>query len=261
MRSPIPIHPPLLTLLVLACALAGVHCVGGEVPPDSAPDGDDAAGADDDDAVDDDASGDDDAGQDDDANDDQAEDLDGDGVTATDDCHDGDPAIFPGNPETCDGRDNDCNGVIDDGLTSPVYLDRDADGYGDDADVRQVCAPPEGYSTLGGDCDDLDPDTHPAAVESCGDDADNDCDGDADGDDPDCENACSLSSCSCNGFNYSCATNSYSTNYSYNGFGQVVGISVTFSNGHQVQCSYSINGFGNCSGGSCHDDTGDSCSF
>jgi Putative metal-binding motif len=32
-----------------------------------------------------------------------------------DDCNDASADAFPGNPETCDGVDNDCNGVVDDG--------------------------------------------------------------------------------------------------------------------------------------------------
>jgi hypothetical protein len=55
-------------------------------------------------------------------------DLDGDGHRAPlpgkkpgapdacgDDCNDASPLAFPGNPEICDGVDNDCNGVVDDG--------------------------------------------------------------------------------------------------------------------------------------------------
>jgi hypothetical protein len=42
-------------------------------------------------------------------------DNDGDGVTdCAGDCNDGDPKIKPGALEACDGRDNDCNGTIDD---------------------------------------------------------------------------------------------------------------------------------------------------
>ena len=34
-----------------------------------------------------------------------------------DDCDDTNPRAFPGNKEVCDGVDNDCNGIIDDGAT------------------------------------------------------------------------------------------------------------------------------------------------
>ena len=44
------------------------------------------------------------------------DDRDGDGVNAGPDCDDLNPAAFPGNPEVCDGFDNDCDGIID----SPV---------------------------------------------------------------------------------------------------------------------------------------------
>jgi hypothetical protein len=57
-------------------------------------------------------------------------DADGDGVFATGnradpraalgcgkDCDDADPATYPGAPELCDARDNDCNGVADDGTS------------------------------------------------------------------------------------------------------------------------------------------------
>ena len=42
-------------------------------------------------------------------------DLDGDGVSACDDCNDSDWTVSPNAQEICDGKDNDCNGVADDG--------------------------------------------------------------------------------------------------------------------------------------------------
>lgn len=48
-------------------------------------------------------------------------DKDGDGhppvVCGGDDCNDDDPAVHPGAPEICDGKDDDCNGAVDDGAT------------------------------------------------------------------------------------------------------------------------------------------------
>ncbi|WP_455212362.1 MopE-related protein [Kaarinaea lacus] len=41
-------------------------------------------------------------------------DNDKDGVVATKDCDDNDEQIRPGAPESCDGKDNNCNGKIDD---------------------------------------------------------------------------------------------------------------------------------------------------
>ena len=41
-------------------------------------------------------------------------DGDGDGAGPCDDCDDQDATIFPGAPETCDGRDTDCDGLVDD---------------------------------------------------------------------------------------------------------------------------------------------------
>ncbi len=89
------------------------------------------------------------------------EDNDLDGVsTCEGDCEDDDPEVHFGRAETCDNKDNNCDGVSDPGT---CIGDFDGDGYGG----------------LDGDCDDNDPTRNPAANEIC-DGFDNDCDGDVD---------------------------------------------------------------------------------
>jgi hypothetical protein len=48
-------------------------------------------------------------------------DTDGDGYTGPEDCAEGDPTIYSGAPEVCDNKDNDCDGIPDDGLTCDSY--------------------------------------------------------------------------------------------------------------------------------------------
>jgi Putative metal-binding motif/Lamin Tail Domain len=113
-------------------------------------------------------------------------DGDGDGITAGDgDCDDADALIYPGRAEDCDGIDNNCNGVTDEGfadtdgdLTPDCLETEDCDGVDNDGDGDVD----EGFSDADGDgvadC---------VGTESC-DGVDNDGDGqidegyDADGD-------------------------------------------------------------------------------
>lgn len=97
------------------------------------------------------------------------------------DCDDASAAAFPGEAETCDGVDNDCDGNID---TNPLdgtayYADTDRDGYGDPEDIRVECAIPEGYLLVAGDCDDADPWANPEGIEVC-DGLDDNCNGEVD---------------------------------------------------------------------------------
>ncbi|MCB9761624.1 MAG: hypothetical protein H6739_17400 [Alphaproteobacteria bacterium] len=108
-------------------------------------------------------------------------DEDGDGVPAAKDCDDTDPNAFPDNPEVCDGVDNNCDGVADEGVTTTYYADADADGYGAALISQEACAAPAGFVDNGDDCDDADPETYPDAAERC-DEVDNDCDGQVDED-------------------------------------------------------------------------------
>lgn len=101
------------------------------------------------------------------------------------DCDDGRVESNPGASEVCDGRDNDCNGDVDDSAVDELdwYLDSDSDGYGDSSSRMSSCTAPSGYVSAGTDCDDGDASVSPAGIEVCGDAVDNDCDGSADEDD------------------------------------------------------------------------------
>jgi hypothetical protein len=129
--------------------------------------------------------------------------------TANTDCDDGNPLRNPMASERCDGVDDDCDEVPDDGLNlgascapdggctgqrscdglggvycQPLsfptlyFRDEDRDTYGQaDAGPVPVCgAVPPGLVLQGSDCDDGDSFTFPAARELC-DVKDNDCDG------------------------------------------------------------------------------------
>ena len=107
-------------------------------------------------------------------------------VTDSGDCDDTRSDAFPGNPETCDEIDNDCNGLVDDGVLLTWYEDRDADGHGNNAEIDEACRQPTGYVESGDDCDDNDPAVGPAAPEVCNG-LDDDCDGLVDLADPDAD--------------------------------------------------------------------------
>jgi len=97
------------------------------------------------------------------------------------DCDDDAPSVFPGATEVCDGIDQDCTGVADDGAVDgqTYYRDQDQDGVGVLSETLEACDQPSGYATISGDCDDDAPETYTGADEVCGGD-DEDCDGTVD---------------------------------------------------------------------------------
>ena len=110
------------------------------------------------------------------------EDDDGDGFTEVDgDCDDADSDINPNGSEGehCDGFDNDCDLIIDNGLTKNFYPDTDYDTFGDkEAEPSIGCMAESMVSNSvenNNDCDDTRRDVHPEAEEVCGDGVDNDC--------------------------------------------------------------------------------------
>jgi hypothetical protein len=125
------------------------------------------------------------------------------------DCDDADAALHPGAPELANGRDDDCDGTVDEGTEN---ADDDGDGFaevdGDCDDTSDAASPDatdvpngrdddcdgaidegspnadddgDGLAEVQGDCDDGDPDVSPAARETA-DGRDDDCDGRADED-------------------------------------------------------------------------------
>lgn len=127
-----------------------------------------------------------------------------DGAVDIVDCDDEDRWVYPGATELFDGKDNDCDGLIDEGTDG---MDDDGDGFaevdGDCNDADDTVHPdaPEltdtkdndcngtvddntglydddgdGFAETDNDCNDSNPDVHPAATEYC-DGIDNNCNG------------------------------------------------------------------------------------
>jgi hypothetical protein len=82
-------------------------------------------------------------------------DEDCDGFPAATDCNDKDPKINPGAVEECDGKDNNCNGIIDEGC---VPCDVDGDNHANPLSTDPACNKPKD------DSDDFDAGVNPGTT-------------------------------------------------------------------------------------------------
>lgn len=111
-------------------------------------------------------------------------DADADGYAAGVDCDDADASVNPGATEACNGIDDNCDGVVDEGCGGPMGCSSDADCAAGEACLRGVCmtsstgtdADGDGYPSTT-DCDDTNPSVYPGAAETCGNGLDDNCDG------------------------------------------------------------------------------------
>lgn len=116
-------------------------------------------------------------------------DADGDGVPLPFDCDDGSGNTFPGALEQCNGRDDDCDGAIDEEAVEVWFADGDGDGVGGafaiacfDVDrgrwFERTASRAGAFVSGDGDCDDDDATAYLGAEEDCGvPNGDRDCDG------------------------------------------------------------------------------------
>ncbi len=86
------------------------------------------------------------------------------------DCDDSNPGTHINLAEVCDGIDNNCDGLVDEGLMITYFKDADRDRFGDPTISRQACRGPDFFegafwTNNNTDCDDSDPDKNP--IDGC----------------------------------------------------------------------------------------------
>lgn len=94
------------------------------------------------------------------------------------DCDNNNPNIYPDRDEECNGRDDNCDGQIDENLMVVAqHIDTDGDGHGTPrGETVMAKCPPPGYAPNQDDCDDSNPAVYGGATEVCNF-LDDDCDG------------------------------------------------------------------------------------
>ncbi|NIR40669.1 MAG: hypothetical protein GWN07_32980, partial [Actinobacteria bacterium] len=107
------------------------------------------------------------------------------------DCNDTSAAERPTATETCNERDDDCDGTTDEGVQTRYWRDADGDGFGS-ADVAaetvDACIRPDGFQPTKTDCNDARGGINPGVPEIC----------DAGGEDENCDGVANPASlCTC----------------------------------------------------------------
>lgn len=81
------------------------------------------------------------------------------------DCDDEDAAVNPTSPEVCNGKDDNCDGEIDEGVLWTYYKDKDGDLFGDPTQIIKSCpgliSGDDRLVTNNNDCNDNDPTVNP----------------------------------------------------------------------------------------------------
>jgi len=92
------------------------------------------------------------------------------------DCDDARATVNDTAIESCNGVDDDCDGLVDESVSAVFCFDVDGDGHGDLASAGVACTLPLGATTTCNDCDDVEAARHVGATETC-DGVDHDCNG------------------------------------------------------------------------------------